>query len=298
MDEILKIAPRGNHVGFEPIPEYFEFLQQKYSSYPRVTILQNALNESPEIFLFGEPDLHKETREPGFAARYNAMHRAWGNQETKSTFCPPVLPFDGTSEDYLKRLSESYTWVGSKIAIAPRNETEWFTQLKTFQCNRFYTAHYIFVFRTPLAVIRSTHNLQAWTGSAPHPVGSLLLNYLDTMTFFIWAFRNLKYARAVFHEDIDEQEMAKLGSWLNVDLSNAAAYYDKSRMKEYQNDNLNASERDLVAEVTQLYSEFREGVRAGLAQPQIEQNDTNLSPGHYKKLGYLNRRADMIRQKC
>lgn len=46
MDEILKIAPKGKHVGFEPIPEYVEFLQKKYSADDRVTILQNALSDS------------------------------------------------------------------------------------------------------------------------------------------------------------------------------------------------------------------------------------------------------------
>src|SRR5687767_7512150 len=49
MDEILKIAPKGKHIGFEPIPEYFEFLQKKYKKDDRVTILQNALSDSNGI---------------------------------------------------------------------------------------------------------------------------------------------------------------------------------------------------------------------------------------------------------
>jgi hypothetical protein len=69
------------------------------------TILQNALNHSPAIFLFGEPNLHLETGEGNFAARYNEMHRSWSNQKTKSTYCPPILSADGAAEDYLGRLS-------------------------------------------------------------------------------------------------------------------------------------------------------------------------------------------------
>lgn len=52
MDEILKIAPKGRHIGFEPIPEYFQFLQKKYKEDDRVTILQNALSDSNSIAEF------------------------------------------------------------------------------------------------------------------------------------------------------------------------------------------------------------------------------------------------------
>jgi FkbM family methyltransferase len=46
MDEILKIASKGKHTGFEPIPEYYEFLKRKYASDNRVAILKNALSDS------------------------------------------------------------------------------------------------------------------------------------------------------------------------------------------------------------------------------------------------------------
>ncbi len=46
MDEILKISPQGKHAGFEPIPEYFEFLQNKYKNNNHVSIYKNALSSS------------------------------------------------------------------------------------------------------------------------------------------------------------------------------------------------------------------------------------------------------------
>jgi FkbM family methyltransferase len=46
MDEILKISPKGKHIGFEPIPEYFEFLQRKYRTNSRVSIFKKALSNS------------------------------------------------------------------------------------------------------------------------------------------------------------------------------------------------------------------------------------------------------------
>ena len=58
------------------------------------TILQNALNDSRDIFLFGEPCFHADSGDADFASRYNTMHRSWGNQENKSSYCPPLFKSD------------------------------------------------------------------------------------------------------------------------------------------------------------------------------------------------------------
>jgi FkbM family methyltransferase len=46
MDEILKLAPDGQHYGFEPIPEYYYFLTGKYAARKNVHILRKALSDS------------------------------------------------------------------------------------------------------------------------------------------------------------------------------------------------------------------------------------------------------------
>ncbi len=43
LDKFLKIAPKGKHFGFEPIPQKFEKLQRKYSNNPQVSIYNTAL---------------------------------------------------------------------------------------------------------------------------------------------------------------------------------------------------------------------------------------------------------------
>jgi FkbM family methyltransferase len=45
MDEIIKIAPGGKHYGFEPIPEYFEYLKKKYSANSQIHIFKKALSD-------------------------------------------------------------------------------------------------------------------------------------------------------------------------------------------------------------------------------------------------------------
>ena len=100
-------------------------------------MLQNALNDSPNIFLLGEPNLRHDT-EPGFAARYNGRHRAWGNQETKSSFCPAVLDEDGTWRDYLEALGRHYRWVGAKLVVNPIRSEKEMDELFAFHCRHFY----------------------------------------------------------------------------------------------------------------------------------------------------------------
>lgn len=46
LDEIIKLAPDGKHYGFEPIPEYYDYLKNKYSSNKNIYIVKKALSDS------------------------------------------------------------------------------------------------------------------------------------------------------------------------------------------------------------------------------------------------------------
>ena len=46
LDEIIKFSPDGKHYGFEPIPEYYDYLIKKYSANPNIQILKKALSDS------------------------------------------------------------------------------------------------------------------------------------------------------------------------------------------------------------------------------------------------------------
>lgn len=45
MDEMIKNSPQGRHFGFEPIPEYYKFLQKKYESNGSIMIYNKALSQ-------------------------------------------------------------------------------------------------------------------------------------------------------------------------------------------------------------------------------------------------------------
>jgi hypothetical protein len=261
------------------------------------TILQNALNHSPAVFLLGEANLHLETGEGNFAARYNGRYESLSHQKTKSTFCPPVLKVDATSEDYLNRLGQSYQWVGAKIVVNNLLSPDWVERLTRYHCERFYQARYLFTFRQPLAAIHSTRDLQLITSHEPDSVAKLLDNYLESMQLFLCAVRNLSHVRAVFHEDVNGVELQRIGAWLGVELSGAAAYYDDARVRTYEENAFADDDRARIQRVAELYAALRRDASAGFVTPQIEQTDNNLSPRHYTALGRLDRDVREMRRR-
>ncbi|MCB0515112.1 MAG: FkbM family methyltransferase [Chitinophagales bacterium] len=52
LDEMLKVAPQGTHFGFEPIPQLYQNLVQKYASLPQCYILPIALSNRKETTHF------------------------------------------------------------------------------------------------------------------------------------------------------------------------------------------------------------------------------------------------------
>jgi hypothetical protein len=258
------------------------------------TVLQNALNHSRDIFLLGEPEFHFDMGDPGFAARYNALHRSWRNQETKSTFLPQLGPSDGPLDDHLARLRTLYRWVGSKIVVNAARHPSWTQRMFDYHCQNFYRARYIFTFRDPVAVICSTRDLQALTDSQADTVRALLANYAEVICLYARMLRNLPNVRAVFHGDMTEATFVDLGEWLKADLKGCHAYYDGARVRRYEINSLASDDVRHLDSVIELYCDLRAAVSAGFDRPQLEQNDANFDPKHYTKLGSIARHAELI----
>lgn len=257
------------------------------------TVLQSALNHSPDVFLFGEPVLDDPPL-PGFAARYNAMHRSWLNQETKSSYCPPVLKEDGSWPEYWDRLSRHYRWVGAKTVINPLDGREEIDRLFAFQCQRFYEAQYIFTFRRPLGVVSSTRGLQELAGGKVTSLAANMASYAGTAALYLRALRNLPNVRAVFHEDVTRDTFADLGRWLDISLDGAETYYEDARVHSYDMSSLDAEEQRRFGLLDDLYDAVRAASAEDGRRLQIGQNDGNIREGHYTPVGYATRKAAMI----
>lgn len=257
------------------------------------TVLQNALNDAREIFLLGEADLHLDQGGHGFASRYNAMHEAWGNQPTKSSYLPPTLDEDGAWDAHLTRLARLHRWVGTKIVANAGKPAEWLDRFLAFHCDRFYEAHYIFVFRHPADVLASTVAFQQMSGQAATDA-MILANYAQTLALFTRLVRILPNVRALIHEDIDAQVFATLSDWLGTPLDGASAYYDRTKERRRGSRMLAADDAHGLDLLTTAFEDLRGAVSTGFERLQLEQNNRNPDPAHFTAIGSLDARVNLI----
>lgn len=260
------------------------------------TILQNALNDSDDIFLFGEPCFHKDPDSADFSARYNGMHRAWGNQENKSSYCPKLFESDASWPTYLARLADLYRCVGSKIVINPIHAEEEARLIFDFHCRHFYLSHYIFAFRNPLDVLMSTRGLAQLNGGSVATFAEVLKGYFVVLQLFIRMLRNLPHVHVIFHEAVDAGVFGALEKSLGTPLTHAYAYYDHGKVRHYELTAVPEVHRALTTEAIMLYEDFKCAALAGFDLVQIEQNDGHLDPGHFTELGRLSWRITRFLQ--
>lgn len=255
------------------------------------TILQNALNDADDIFLFGEPRFHLDPGSADFAARYNGMHRAWGNQENKSSHCPSLFETDTSWWAYLARLAELYRHVGSKIVINPEHAVEECRQLFDFHCRHFYASHYIFTFRNPLDALMSTRGLAQLNGGRVATCKEVLQGFFSVMQLYFRALRNLPHVHVVFHEAISAHVFTALEESLDMSPTRVMSYYDHAKIRHYELSNVPQAHQSLTAEAMALYADFQHEALVGFDLVQIEQNDGHLDPTHFTALGRLSWRV-------
>jgi hypothetical protein len=216
------------------------------------------------------------------------MHRSWNNQETKSSFCPPVLREDAPWNEYLCKLAMEHRLVGAKTVDAPGED--WFA----FQCCHFFRSRYLFTFRDPLPTFFSTQELQRYTLGNADGAALVMRNYLAMVALYLRCLRVLPNVRAICHEDMDRAAFDRLEDWLGVKLPRAHEYYDPSRVTSYGEDALDAAGRRQLAPIRALYASLRQGAREGFALPQLDQNNAHLTGAHFTPLGQLSREVDRL----
>jgi hypothetical protein len=258
------------------------------------TILQNALNDSGDVFLFGEPDFHADPGTPDFGRRYNDMHRAWSNQPTKSTFCPAVIEGDGPWWKYFDKLSEEYKFVGSKVVLNPSTFLHDPHQVLNFYAREFYGSHFIFTFRNPLQVLNSTHDLQEMTGGDATPFDMAMGSYVATVSLCIMMLRNFPRVHVVFHDNMTRRTFSKLEKWLEIRLPRARDYYDQKKVRAYDVASVLSAHGEKAQMMLDLYRDFREAATKGFDLIQIGQNNANPSETHLTPIGKLARRCELI----
>ncbi len=259
------------------------------------TILQNILNASADFFLFGEPNFHCDPGTHDFGARYNAMHRAWRNQPTKSSFCPPVILGDAAWWMYLTRLADMHRFVGAKIVINPTDGQTGIDALFVFHCQNFYRARTIFAFRNPRSALFSIQGLSRLQGCEEASVDLILGSYVRVIGLYIHMLRTQPHVCAVFHEEGPTAILDRVADFTGeATLRTFRPYYDSTRVRNYCDARLSPIPLRRLALVEDLYLELRKAVAEGPELVQLDQNDGHLEHAHFTKLGHLASRVDTI----
>jgi len=93
MDEMLRLAPKGRHFGFEPLPHLYSALVTKYAGRGNVVLKELALSEAP-----GEATFQHVVTNPGYSGllkrRYDRPHEDVVEIEVKLARLDDVLPRD------------------------------------------------------------------------------------------------------------------------------------------------------------------------------------------------------------
>ncbi len=256
------------------------------------TILQNALNDSDDIFLLGEPNLHYDAGGRDFRRRYNAMHRGFGNQENKSSYCPALFEDDESWDAYLIALNRRYRYVGAKIVVDPEGADIAAERIYEFAIREFSRSRYVFTFRNPVDVLCSMQNLCTYGGRQPPTAAAIMRSYLVCIRLYIRMLRTMPKVQVLFHGGISAATFADLGKMLKIDLGNCHKYYSDEKANSYTPD-LVGWERQAVDRVQAVYEEFRASATNGYDLIQIDQNrDAMLNPSHPTPLGLLCRHVE------
>jgi hypothetical protein len=250
------------------------------------TMLQNAFNASPDVFLLGEPAFERDTGAPGFAARYHALQAENGNLPNKSTALPPVLPNDPPWWIWLRRLSEHHHRVGAKIALNPGDNADHAALLALFG-QVFYDAAYIFIFREPLAAAVSLRRMGALPGRTQAAWPDLFGNILSAMRLYVRMAALFPNVTALLHEDINAGTFARLGAAAGCDLSMAGPYYNEAQVRAVTAEDVPAAARGHAHYATEAHRLLREVLAAENNLVQSNQNTENIDPGHRTAFGRL-----------
>ncbi|HXA47446.1 MAG TPA: sulfotransferase [Burkholderiaceae bacterium] len=258
------------------------------------TVLQNALNESTDIFLFGEANFHRDPGSSDFRDRYNQWHESQGNQPTKSTRCLALFKDDASWSDYLLHFSRYHRFVGEKIVINPGENTTHCDALMDFMATHFYESQFVFCFRNPVDVMNSAKKMTEFQGTQMSDLSAALTSYLSVMRLYLTMVRLFRNVHVVFHEDPSSACFNALGNNLGVDLHHVTGYYQTERVSRHAVDELPESCRKRVLELDDLYNHFRERVHGGFALPQLEQNRFCILPTHPTPLGGLYNATELL----
>jgi Sulfotransferase family len=221
------------------------------------SILQTALNTSPEIFLLGEANLHITHSKPCFAVWYRTMHESFHNPPSKSTSCPDPDDSTGDAWDVLLTLRQHYRLVGDKLAFRSRHLGYDFSGAFRFLQDYFTGAYIIGTLRNPRDVLASNGKM-----FRPDDINVYALSYLECLALEIDLVCTFDRATIFVHENIVPDTFTRLGNWLGCDLSDAYARYYEPHFSEPRHTVPDGLRIDLLDVADYYYQSLRQQVES------------------------------------
>lgn len=237
------------------------------------TILCDILSSSPDIFMLGEPNFHWSWNEKNFVHRYNLQHRRDGNEPLRSTYLP--LAWLGlTPPEILERLSESFKFVGSKIAFPPFQDTPPVANIEAvleFHAAHFLASTYFHTVRDPVSVCVSSRKIFQVS------FNDALTGWLETMIFHMAAIKIFPNSYVLPQALIDNQLLKRLSQILDTRFDADTSWIEDAGPKlpgtsKWQSEKAAVESEvrlanespfgagDLLSEATDIYTNFSERV--------------------------------------
>ncbi len=178
------------------------------------TVLENCLNNSPDVLLMSEASWSLHLNRSDFVPHFNQMHKELNSPKLKDTWIPPSQDGKEHGVDTLVRLASHYRWIGEKVCFGPHGlfGTRTFQEVFfEFHTQFFYDSTYILIIRKPSEVFHSCLKMFSDRGPA-----EIIRTWLDTMLVQMDIFENFPNRRWCFLEDLDVALINNLASELNV----------------------------------------------------------------------------------
>ncbi|MCX7353068.1 MAG: sulfotransferase, partial [Proteobacteria bacterium] len=188
------------------------------------TILLDALNSSRDVYCLGEANLHKTVEKTDFCNWFNAMHRSFNNPLMKSSYLPDFS--DQSGWGVLKKMSESYKFVGEKVAFRQEELGYDYVSFFNFSAKYFQSSNYICVIRHPRSV--SASNIEMFTAGRLNDdtLEAVAISQMQCYYLIMCLASTLKNVFVIVHERIEQNTFNYLGSMLDINLDKAGSYYD------------------------------------------------------------------------
>jgi hypothetical protein len=176
-----------------------------------------------------------------------------------------------------------------KIAIGPRRYGHSTTVLFDFLAEEFYDSIYLFTLRDPYDTIVSSRNLLPEC-EVRDICESMLLAYL----LLVRIIRNFPNVRMLFLEQIDRAQLLKLGELLGVELQDAGEYYNSARINRYAAVTMPEEMEEIVATLTETYSDLKSIDNGEAANSQLEQKEGAAYNSNPNLLGRIYNRCTAL----